>query len=169
MFFGLSREERRLQVAERAKEERLRRTLLRRWAGIAPMTSLTGVQVRLDSAEKRLALLSESRLIELGGECVLDAWVVTFDGPAQAPELATSEGVPVGTASATAGRRAVESGGSPKRPVSMVVRVSLQMREFEVLDFPIWSRRLDSKPSDDEIGHAFARAEGLVRRFLSVR
>lgn len=168
MFFGMNREERRQQVSAKAREERIRRSLRQRWDGIAPIVSTTGVELRLSPVEKRFALVANGTLAELDGACLLDARTVSFDRPAQPLELATVNGVRIGAAGSDPDPDADDADEVVREPATILVRVNIDMRGFEVLDFPIWSRG-SARATDDDLHRAFASADELVRRCLSVR
>lgn len=164
MFFGMNREERRQQVSAKAREERLRRSLRQRWDGVAPVVSTTGVEFRLSPVEKRFALIADGTLTELDGACLLDARTVSFDRPA----LATVDGVRIGAVASAPVGDTDDAGEVVREPAAVLVRVNIDMRGFEVLDFPIWSRG-SARATDDDLHRAFASADELVRRCLSVR
>lgn len=166
MFFGTDLQERRRQLSHKAGEMRQRQQSFEHWRTIRPLTSTTGVELRVSPAAKKFAIGWMDEIFEVDGAYMLNATILTDQSMAS-----NAIGGVIGGAGAILGAvGAAPSATAPFQPLrSIIVRLHLDVPRFEELDFTIWESQFTARARDAKVRRAFAVAEQFVRRCLSVR
>jgi hypothetical protein len=166
MFFGQDLHERRRKLSHKAGQMRERRESVARWRGMRPFVSTTGVELRLNAGEGKFALNWMDDIFEVDGTYLVNAAILTDQGIASQ----SLGGVLAGGAGAILGAVGAASTGAPYQPLrSIVVRLHLDVPNFEELDFTMWESPFSVRSRGADVQRAFESAEEFVRLCLSVR